>query len=103
VLWDTPDFAKENASGVMPIAVKGVTSKSAVAEFDDVQKNPVYVSIAYDPTGKWEANSPPPAGSSLGLYAKEPGTPAPIQLQPGKATKISVKLDDSHKMKDRTA
>jgi hypothetical protein len=97
VLWDNPDFRKD--SGVTPIAAKGITSKSAAAEFDDVQKNPVYVSMAYDPTGKWDAMSPPPAGSSLGLYAKEPGTPAPIQLQPGKTTTISAKLDDSFKMK----
>ena len=96
-LWDNPDFIKSSASP--PIAAKGVTSKSAAAEFDDVQKNPVYVSMAYDPTGKWDAMSPPPAGSSLGLYAKEPGTPAPIQLQPGKTTKISATFDDSFKKK----
>src|SRR5690242_17225989 len=62
VLWDTPDFVKENASGIEPIGVKGITSKSAEVEFDDIQKNPVYISMAYDPTGKWEATSAPPIG-----------------------------------------
>jgi len=42
----------------------------------------------------------PPAGSSLGLYAKQPGVPAPIQLKPGKTTTISVTLDDSFKKKE---
>ena len=98
VLWDTPDFVKENASGA-PIAIKAATSKSAEAQFDDVQKNPVYVSMVYDPDGKWEATSAPPSGASLGLYAQEPGTPTPIQLQPGKTTKISATFDDSFKMK----
>ena len=98
VLWDTPDFVK-TSSAIEPIAIKAVTSKSAAAQFDDVQKNPVYVSMAYDPAGKWEATSPPPAGASLGLYAKEPGTPAAVQLQPGKTTKISATFDDSFKMK----
>jgi hypothetical protein len=98
-LWDTPDFMKDSGSGIMPIDIKAVTSKSAAAQFDDVKKNPVYVSMVYDPTGKWEATSAPPAGSSLGLYAKEPGTPAPIQLQPGKTTNISATFDDSFKMK----
>jgi hypothetical protein len=98
VLWDTPDFMNDGSTS-MPIAIKAVTSKSAAAQFDDVQKNPVFVSMVYDPAGKWEATSAPPAGSSLGLYAKEPGTPAPIQLQPGKTTTISATFDDSFKMK----
>jgi hypothetical protein len=97
-LWDTPDFMKDG-SAAMPIDIKAVTSKSAPAQFDDIKKNPVYVSMVYDPTGKWEATSAPPAGSSLGLYAKEPGTPAPIQLGPGKTTNISATFDDSFKMK----
>jgi hypothetical protein len=96
-LWESPDFVKSNASSMMPIAVMPVASKSGVARFKNIQKNPVYVSMAYDPTGAWEAKSEPPVGSSLGLYAKEPGVPAPIQLQPGKATTISVTLDDSFK------
>jgi len=98
VLWDTPDFVKEEA-GAPPIDIKGVSAKSAAVQFNDVQKSPVYVSMVYDPTGKWDAASVPPAGSSLGLYAKEPGTPAPVQLEPGKTTKISAILDDSVKMK----
>ena len=97
VLWGDPDFVK-GGSTAMPIAAKSVTSKSAAAEFDNVEKNPVYVSMVYDPTGKWDAMSHPPTGSSLGLYAREPGTPAPIQLQPGKTTTISATFDDSNKM-----
>ena len=97
VLWDNPDFVK--GSSEPPISIKSVTSKSAAAEFDDVPKNPVYVSMVYDPTGQWDAMSAPPAGSSLGLYAKEPGTPEPVQLQPGKTTTITSKFDDSSKMK----
>ena len=96
VLWESADFLKD--TGSMPMAIKGITSKSAAAEFDGVAKNPVFVSMAYDPTGQWEATSPPPSGSSLGLYAKEPGTPEPVQLQPGKTTTVSAKFDDSYKM-----
>ena len=99
VLWDSPDFVKTSGGSMEPLAVMPVTSKSGVARFDDVQKNPVYISVAYDPTGAWEAKSEPPIGASLGLYAKQPGVPAPIQLQPGKTTTISVTLDDSFKKK----
>jgi hypothetical protein len=96
-LWDTPDFVKEGASGTTPIATKFVTAKSAVTEFTDLDKSPVYVSMAFDPTGKWDAQSDPPSGTSLGLYSTEPGVPALIQLDPGKTTQISATLDDSFK------
>lgn len=99
-LWDTPDFAKEGSSGMPPFVTMPVTSKSGTAKFQDVQKSPVYVGIAYDPTGKWDAQSEPPAGTSLGLYNKEKGVPAPIQLEPGKTTKVSAMLDDSYKKSD---
>ena len=96
-LWDSPDFVKDSAGSMEPMAAKPVASKSGSVRFDDISKNPVYVSMAYDPTGAWQADRPPPAGSSLGLYAKQPGVPAPIQLKPGKPTTISVTLDDSVK------
>jgi hypothetical protein len=95
-LWDSPDFVKD-ASGTMPIALKFITAKSAVAEFTDLDKNPVYVSMAFDPTGKWDAQSEPPSGTSLGLYSTEPGVPAPIQLELGKTNQIEATLDDSYK------
>jgi hypothetical protein len=98
VLWDTPDFVKGDASS-QPITLKGVNSKSAAVQFDDVQKNPVYISMVYDPTGKWEGTTAPPTGASLGLFQKEPGIPAPIKLEPDKTTKISAAFDDSFKMK----
>jgi hypothetical protein len=95
-LWDTPDFAKQDAAGIAPIATMPITSKSGTATFADIQKNPVYVSLGYDPTGKWDAQSEPPSGTSLGLYSTEPGVPAPLPLEPGKTTKVSATLDDSY-------
>ena len=96
VLWDSPDFVKGAVTGP-PFAVTQLTSKSGTVKFDDVEHNPVYLSMAYDPTGAWAGDTEPPVGASLGLYSKEPGTPAPIKLEPGKITKISVVLDDSFK------
>jgi|ERR1035438_5990631 hypothetical protein len=98
VLWDNPNFVTEDA-GAPPIGLKGVSSKSASVQFDNVEKSPVYVSMVYDPSGKWDAASPPPAGSSLGVYAIEPGKPAPVQIESGKTAKISATFDDSSKMK----
>jgi hypothetical protein len=97
VLWDNPNFITEEA-GAPPIELKAVASKSAAVQFSDIPASPVYVSMVYDPTGKWDATSPPPSGSSLGFYAIEPGKPAPIPMEPGKTAKISASFDDSFKM-----
>ena len=59
-LWDSADFSGG------PTAVKPLQSKNGSVTFPDIQKSPVFVSAAYDPTGKWEAQTPPPSGSSLG-------------------------------------
>ena len=98
VLWDNPNFVTEEA-GAPPIGLQGISTKSGSVQFDNVQTNPVYVSMVYDPSGKWDAASPPPSGSSLGFYATEPGKPAPVKLETGKTTKIAASFDDSFKMK----
>jgi hypothetical protein len=96
VLWDSPDFIK---SEMMPFAIQPASSKDGVVRFEDVKKTPVYVSAAYDPSGQWDAQSPPPDGSSLGLYSKTPGQPEALDLKPGKTTKIELAFDDQVKMK----
>lgn len=97
VVWDSPDFAK--GGNAMPAAVESMSSKTGTVTFDNVQKTPAYVSTAYDPSGQWDAQSPPPEGSSLGLYSKTPGTPEPIELKAGKTTTIDLNFDDTVKMK----
>ena len=91
-LWDSADFSGG------PAAVKSVESKNGSVTFTDIQKSPVFVSAAYDPTGKWEAQSPPPSGSSLGMYASKPPTPDPITIEPGKTAKVRLAFDDSNKV-----
>ena len=95
-LWDSPDFVK---SEMPPFATQPASSKDGVVTFENVKKTPVYVSTAYDPKGQWDAQSPPPDGSSLGLYSKTPGQATAVDLKPGKITKIELAFDDSVKMK----
>ena len=97
VLWDTPDFVSGNSGGP-PIAVQSVSAKTDTAHFDNLGKSPVYVSMVYDPSGKWDAASPPPANSSIGLYSTEPGKPAAVKIQAGSVTKVTAAFDDSQKM-----
>lgn len=95
VLWDSPDFV---SGGAIPIEIQSIATKSGVITFEDVRKTPAYVSSVYDSSGTWDAQSPPPEGSPIGLYSKTPGKPEPIELTPGKATTIELTFDDQVKM-----
>jgi hypothetical protein len=92
-LWDSADF-----TAVPPVAVKSLDSKTGSVTFADVQTVPAYVTTAFDPSGSWDAQSPPPSGSSLGLYTVNPPKPEPIDVAPGKTAKVKVTFDDTNKV-----
>jgi hypothetical protein len=99
-LWDSSDM-----NAAPPVAVQSLDSKKGTVTFSDVQKVPAYVSTAYDPTGAWNAQSPPPSGSSLGLYSKNPPkaytptpNPEPIDVAAGKTVKVTITFNDSIKV-----
>jgi hypothetical protein len=95
-LWNSPGFTQ---GGGPPVAVQSTSSKTGTVTFSDVKTNPAYVSCAYDPTGKWDAQSgPPPTGSSLGMYSKNPGKPEPIDTAGGKTAAVTIRFDDSMKV-----
>src|SRR5262249_48730491 len=87
-LWEN-----ENFDGGPPSEVKSVTSKDGVVTFPDLQKTPLYVSSAYDPTGNWDAASPPPSGTSIATPRKAPPKSDPITITPGKTAKVEVTFD----------
>lgn len=97
-LWDSPHFVDPD-SHIVPIAAQSITSKDGTVTFSDVTKNPVYASCLYDPTGKWDAQSPPPDNASVGLYANAAMQPSPIQIVPGKTADAQITFDDSIKLK----
>jgi hypothetical protein len=92
-LWDSTDF-----NTAPPSDVQFLTSKTGTVTFNNVQKSPVYISTAYDPTGKWDAQSPPPSGSSIGMYSKKLPTPEPIQVEAGKTARVKLSFDDANKV-----
>lgn len=95
-LWDSAAFVQEG-SKLTPIQVKPVASKDGTAVFNNVSVNPAYVSAVYDPTGQWKAQSPPPPGSSLGLYTKSSEKPEPVTVNSGKIASVEMSFDDSFK------
>jgi hypothetical protein len=94
-LWASGDVM---GSSGPPVAVQSTDSKNGMVTFSGVQQVPAYVSAAYDPSGKWDAQSgPPPAGSSLGMVSKAPPKPDPIDIGQGKTVKVTLSFDDSIK------
>jgi hypothetical protein len=95
-LFDSPDFMQGNG---MPIGSQSATAKDQTVTFSNLSAATVYVAAAFDPKGEYDGMSgPPPAGSSMGLYFKDPGTPAPVNLEAGKTAHIDLAFDDSIKM-----
>ena len=95
-LWDSADFV---TGGAKPFMIQASASKSGIVTLSDLDKSPVFVSVAYDPQGGYnEVAAPPPSGSSLGMYAKTPGTPEPVKIEPGETAEIELAFDDSFKM-----
>ncbi len=92
-LWESTDL-----SAGPPVAIKPLDSKKGTVTFSDVQKVPAYVTTAYDPTGAWDSKSAPPSGSSRGRYSKNPPTPDPVDVAPGKTVKVKIAFDDTHKV-----
>ncbi len=95
-LFDSPDFMQGNA---MPIGSLDASAKDQTITFSELAASQVYVAAAYDPKGEYDGMmGPPPAGSSMGLYSKEAGKPAAINLEAGKTAHIDLAFDDSAKM-----
>jgi hypothetical protein len=92
-LWESDDF-----NSGPPAEVKSSTDKDGKVTFSDVRKTPVFVSAAFDPSGNWEATSPPPSGASVGMYSTAPPKPEPIRITPGKAVSVTITFDDSSKV-----
>jgi len=96
-LFDSPEFGQGN---VMAFAVMSTSSKDGTVTFNDVAKSPVYIGTVYEPSGSYaERQGPPPPGSSMGMYSKTPGQPAPVRVEAGKTVNVEVIFDDSVKMK----
>lgn len=93
-LWNSADF-----NSAPPVEVKPLASNSGAVTFSGVKPGTVYVSTAYDPTGKWDgASGPPPTGSSLGMVSKAPPRPDPIAIVSGKPATAALSFDDKTKV-----
>jgi hypothetical protein len=95
-VFDSPAFMQGMA---MPVGSGAATAKDGTVTVPNISASPVYVVAAFDPTGNYDGQSgPPPSGSPMGMYAKTPGAPEPVAIDPGKTVEITLAFDDSFKM-----
>ncbi|MGE5569679.1 MAG: hypothetical protein ACM3S5_11640 [Rhodospirillales bacterium] len=94
-LFDSPDFVQGD---VAPFAAQTAAAKDQAVTFSSLSAPEVYIVAAFDPKGAYDGMAPPPSGSSAGMYTKEGGKPAPVNLEAGKTAQIELAFDDSYKM-----
>jgi len=91
-LFATPDIGP----GSMPIAEASVDKNGAIATFDGISEERVWIAVAYDEKGSMTGSAPPPSGTPVGLYVGSDG--APRSVVPGDSTVAVLTFDDSFRM-----
>jgi hypothetical protein len=89
-LFSSPDIG----AGSMPIAQMSLDTNGAVAAFDGVTAERVWVAAAFDEKGVMTGNEPPPSGTPVGIYVGSDGAPKPLIA--GETAKLT--FDDSMRM-----
>jgi len=93
-VFDTPDMT---TGQVLPIKFETLAENGGTLSMG-FTVTPVYVAAVYDKPGGYELTGPPASGCPLTVYAKDGQAPAPITIEPGKTTEISMQFDDTIRM-----
>jgi hypothetical protein len=88
----TPGPASQPLAGPQIIQKNGST-----VTFKDVSTSPVYVVAVYDEQGGYTGlGGPPPAGTPIGVYSKDPKSP-PAPVTPGPKTVLKMTFNDANR------
>jgi hypothetical protein len=91
-LFATPDIGP----GAMPIAELSIDKNGAIATFDGISEERVWIAAAYDEKGSMSGSAPPPPGTPVGLYVGSDG--APRSVVTGDSTVAVLTFDDAFRM-----
>ena len=91
-LFATPDIGP----GSMPIAELSIDKNGAIATFDGIAEERVWIAAAYDEKGVMSGSAPPPSGTPVGLYVGSDS--APRSVATGDSTVAVLTFDDSFRM-----
>ena len=90
-LFTSPDIGP----GSMPIAEISIDANGALATFDGIDAERVWIAAAFDESGTMSGNAPPPSGSPVGVLAGSDG--APKSVVPGDSAAVMT-FDDTVRM-----
>ncbi len=90
-VFDSPDIG---SGQTMPIKFETVAENGGTLSMT-FTVTPVYLAAVYDKPGGYELTGPPASGCPATIYTKDTQGPAPIAIEPGKTTEISMEFDDS--------
>jgi hypothetical protein len=91
-LFATPDIGPTS----QPIGQVTLDQNGAVAAFDGIGSERVWVAVAFDEQGVMDGNGPPPTGSPIGILMDQNGAPASVV--PGERGMATLTFDDSVRM-----
>jgi hypothetical protein len=91
-LFSSPDIGP----GSFPVAQASLDTNGAVAIFEGVAAERVWIAVAYDEQGLMAGDGPPPPGTPLGLYVGSDGLPRAVT--PGDTADATLVFDDSQRM-----
>jgi len=78
-----------------PVGMETATKNGATVTFKNVLITPVYVVAVYNEKGDYSGQSgPPPAGTPIGMYAKDAKSP-PSPVTPGPKAAIKMSFSDA--------
>ena len=92
-LFDHPEIG---AADREPLAIQPIRKSGGTTTFKNVTADPVYVGVAYDEQGDFDAMGEPPVGTPIAIYAKE-GKTTPVK--PGPEAKVKITFDEKVRWK----
>ena len=90
-LFSSPDIGP----GSMPIAEISIDANGALATFEGIDADRVWIAAAFDESGTMSGNAPPPSGSPVGLLVGSDG--APKSVVPGESAAVMT-FEDTVRM-----
>jgi hypothetical protein len=91
-LFDHPEIGAQSE----PLAIQPIRKSGGTTTFKSVAADPVYVGVAYDEQGDFDALGEPPVGTPIAIYAKD-GKTAPVK--PGPDAKVKITFDETVRWK----
>ena len=91
-LFDHPEISAQSE----PLAIQPIRKSGGTTTFKNVTADPVYVGVAYDEKGDFDALGEPPIGTPIAIYAKD-GKTTPVK--PGPGAKVQITFDETLRWK----